>query len=95
VQTRDALRAENAQLRLRQRDLEVRTLRYEALARENAQLRGLREALPPVAEKWLVAEVVNVEPNSLRQSVLDGSFAARRRAVLAAWGDPGDVGASR
>jgi rod shape-determining protein MreC len=70
VQTRDALRAENGQLRLRQRDLEIRTLRYEALARENAQLRGLREALPPVAEKWLVAEVVNVEPNSLRQSVL-------------------------
>lgn len=86
VQTRDALRAENAQLRLRQRDLEVRTLRYEALARENAQLRGLREALPPVAEKWLVAEVVNVEPNSLRQSVLlnrgtrNGVFAAQ--AVL-------------
>jgi rod shape-determining protein MreC len=86
VQTRDALRAENAQLRLRQRDLEIRTLRYEALARENAQLRGLREALPPVAEKWLVAEVVNVEPNSLRQSVLlnrgtrNGVFSAQ--AVL-------------
>jgi rod shape-determining protein MreC len=86
AQTREALRAENAQLRLRQRDLEVRTLRYEALARENAQLRGLREALPPVAEKWLVAEVVNIEPNSLRQSVLlnrgtrNGVFAAQ--AVL-------------
>jgi rod shape-determining protein MreC len=70
VQTRDELRAQNAQLRLRQRELEIRTLRYEALARENANLRGLREALPAVAEKWLVAEVVNVEPNSLRQSVL-------------------------
>jgi rod shape-determining protein MreC len=86
VETRDALRAENANLRLRQRDLEIRTLRYEALARENAELRGLREALPPVAEKWLVAEVVNVEPNSLRQSVLlnrgtrNGVFSAQ--AVL-------------
>lgn len=86
VETRDALRAENAQLRLRQRDLEIRTLRYEALARENAQLRGLREALPPVAEKWLVAEVVNVAPNSLRESVLlnrgtrNGVFSAQ--AVL-------------
>jgi rod shape-determining protein MreC len=68
--TRDALRAENAALRTRARQLEVRTQRYDALARENAELRGLREALPPVAEKWLVAEVVNVEPNSLRQSVL-------------------------
>jgi rod shape-determining protein MreC len=86
AETRDALRAENAQLRLRQRDLEIRTLRYEALARENAQLRGLREALPPVAEKWLVAEVVNVAPNSLRESVLlnrgtrNGVFA--QQAVL-------------
>lgn len=70
VQTRDELRAENAQLRLRTRDLEVRSLRYEALARENAELRGLRDALPPVAEKWLVAEVINAEPNSFRQSVL-------------------------
>jgi rod shape-determining protein MreC len=69
-QTRDALRVENEQLRTRQRQLEVRTLRYDALARENAELRGLREALPPVADKWLVAEVMNVQPNSLRQSVL-------------------------
>jgi rod shape-determining protein MreC len=70
VQTRDALRAENEQLRARQRQLEIRTARYDALARENAELRGLSAALPPVADKWLVAEVVNVQPNSLRQSVL-------------------------
>ncbi len=36
-------------------------MRYEALARENAQLRGLRTALPPVAEKWLVAEMVHAD----------------------------------
>src|SRR5690349_4923035 len=70
VQTRDALRIENEQLRTRQRQLEIRTQRYDALARENAELRGLRDALPPVADKWLIAEVVNVQPNSLRQSVL-------------------------
>jgi rod shape-determining protein MreC len=68
--TRDSLRAENQELRARQRQLEIRTARYDALARENAELRGLRDALPPVAEKWLVAEVVNVQPNSLRQSYL-------------------------
>jgi rod shape-determining protein MreC len=45
-------------------------LRYEALARENATLRGLEAALPPVAQKWLVGEVVNVEVNSLRQRIL-------------------------
>ncbi len=70
AQTRESLRANNERLRARQRDLEVRTLRYDALARENAELRGLRDALPPVAEKWLVAEVLNIEPNRLRQSVL-------------------------
>ena len=70
VQTRDTLRAENQQLRAHQRELEIRTMRYEALARENAQIRGLSEALPPVAEKWLVAEVVHVELDSLRPRVL-------------------------
>ncbi|MEP7242693.1 MAG: rod shape-determining protein MreC [Gammaproteobacteria bacterium] len=69
TQTRDVLRVENQRLNLRARELEIRTLRYEALARENAELRGLRDALPPVAEKWLVAEVVNVGPNARRQSV--------------------------
>jgi rod shape-determining protein MreC len=67
-ETRDALRAENALLRKQQRELQVRAMRYEALARENGQLRGLKAALPSVAERWLVAEVVNVE--SLRQRVL-------------------------
>jgi rod shape-determining protein MreC len=70
AQTRDALRLENERLRGRLRQLELRTLRYDALGRENAELRGLRDALPPVADKWLVAEVVNIEPNSLRQSLL-------------------------
>src|SRR5690606_23545481 len=69
-QTRAALRAENEALRARQRELEVRTMRYEALARENAQLRGLKGALPSVAERWLAAEVVNTELNSLRQRLL-------------------------
>jgi rod shape-determining protein MreC len=67
-ETRDALRAENDLLRKEQRELQVRAMRYEALARENGQLRGLKAALPAVAERWLVAEVVNVE--SLRQRVL-------------------------
>jgi rod shape-determining protein MreC len=67
-ETRESLQAENERLRVRQRELQVRTMRYEALARENNQLRGLKGSLPSVAEKWLVAEVVNVE--SLRQRVL-------------------------
>ena len=93
VRTRDALRGENGTLRKRLRDLELRTMRYEALARENAKLRGLSTALPPVAEKWLVAEVVHVELDSLRPRVLinrgssNGVFKAQ--AVLS---DEGIVG---
>jgi rod shape-determining protein MreC len=69
-ETRAALEAENAALRQRARALELRSQRFEALARENGELRGLRDALPPVADHWIVAEIVNVELNSLRQRVL-------------------------
>jgi rod shape-determining protein MreC len=70
LETRDALRAENERLKAQDRVLTIRAMRYEALARENGELRGLRDALPPVAEKWLAAEIINIEINSLRQRVL-------------------------
>jgi rod shape-determining protein MreC len=93
TRTRDSLRTENNELRTRLRNLELRSMRYESLAIENAKLRGLSTALPPVAEKWLVAEVVHVELDSLRPRVLinrgtqNGVFKAQ--AVL---GDQGIVG---
>lgn len=68
--TRDALRVENTRLINRNRELELRSMRYEALSRENDQLRGLQEALPPVAERWLVAEIVDIQLNNLRQRIL-------------------------
>ncbi|MGH8295856.1 MAG: rod shape-determining protein MreC [Steroidobacteraceae bacterium] len=68
--TRDSLEAENQRLRTRLRDLEVRSMRYDALARENAALIGLRNSLPPVAERWLPADIVNIRLDSLRQRVL-------------------------
>ena len=68
--TREALRAENEHLREQQRTLELRALRFDALARENAELRGLRTALPPLIDHWLPAEVVNVDLNSLGQQRL-------------------------
>lgn len=67
--TRETLRAENTELRTRLRDLELRTMRYEAQSQENATLRGLRASLPPVAEKWLVAEVVR-DVDNLRPRVI-------------------------
>jgi len=69
-QSRDALRAENEALRRRQRDLELMTMRYEALAHENGELRGLRAALPPVADRWLPAEIINIQLSGLRQRLL-------------------------
>jgi rod shape-determining protein MreC len=69
-ESREKLQAENAQLRKQKLELELRTMRYAALARENAHLRGLAQALPPVTERWLAAEVVSVELNSLRQRLL-------------------------
>jgi rod shape-determining protein MreC len=68
--TRDALRVQNERLRARQRDLELMAMRYEALARENGQLRGLRDALPPVADRWLPAEIINIQLSLLRQRLL-------------------------
>jgi rod shape-determining protein MreC len=70
VQSREALQTENARLLTQQRELELRAMRYEALARENGDLRGLREALPPVAERWLPAEIVNIQLSSLQQRLL-------------------------
>jgi rod shape-determining protein MreC len=69
-ESREQLQAENARLRTGQRDLELRSMRYEALAHENGELRGLRAALPPVADRWLAAEIVNVQLSSLRQRLL-------------------------
>src|SRR5690242_19014013 len=60
-ESRDALRAENERLKKQAHELELRTLRYDALARENGELQGLRDALPPVAERWLAAEIVNTQ----------------------------------
>ena len=85
-ETRDRLLAENASLRKQQRDLELRSMRYEDLVRENAELRGLRAALPPVADRWLPAEIVNVQLSSLRQRLLINRGAAngvfKAQAVL-------------
>lgn len=94
-ETRASLQAENARLRSEGRLQSVRTMRYEAVVRENALLRGLREALPPVADRWMPAEVINVELSTLRQRLLidkgaqNGVF--RGQAVLARGGLLGQV----
>ncbi|MGH8288295.1 MAG: rod shape-determining protein MreC [Steroidobacteraceae bacterium] len=68
--SRDSLEAENQRLRNRLRNLEVRSMRYDALAQQNAALIGLRSSLPPVASRWLAADIVSIQLDSLRQRVL-------------------------
>ena len=45
-------------------------LRQQALEQENAQLRELHAALPPLIKKWLVAEVIGVDSGMLRQRLI-------------------------
>jgi rod shape-determining protein MreC len=67
---RATLEAQNEVLRARDRELSLKVMRFEALARENAELRGLRTALPSVADHWLAAEVVEVALNDQREHLL-------------------------
>jgi len=69
-QSRDALRAENAQLRARVTGLELSVLRQAALEQENSELRNLRTSLPPLIRHWQLAEIISVETNPLRQRVV-------------------------
>ena len=69
---RETLQAQNVELRRRDRELSLKLMRLEALERENADLRGLRAALPPVADHWMAAEVIatDTDPTSQRQRLI-------------------------
>lgn len=68
--SRDSLRAQNAQLQQKVQELSLRTVRYQALLQENAQLRGLTSALPPLVSKSVLADVVNADLGRLRQRLV-------------------------
>ncbi len=68
--SRDSLRAQNAELEKQVQDLSLRTERYEALEQENAQLRGLTSALPPLVSKSVLADVVDADLGRLRQRLV-------------------------
>jgi rod shape-determining protein MreC len=70
LQTRDALRAENAQLRGQLRELELKSMRQDALEQENTQLRDLRASLPPLIKHWQLAQIIDVETDPLRQRIV-------------------------
>lgn len=95
LRSRDSLRAEIADLKRRERELSVATLRMETLQRENAQLRALQQTVAPLVSRALVAEVIGTEFTPLRQRLLvnkgarDGVFAGQ--AALDARGIIGQV----
>ena len=68
--TRNQLRTGNARLEAQVRELQLGQLRTQALEEENANLRGLRSALPPLVTKWQVAEVIGSEAALLRQRLI-------------------------
>jgi len=63
---RAALQAENRALRESLRTSELRGMRREALERENAELRGLRDAVRGVASQWLPASIVGQQVDAQR-----------------------------
>ncbi|MCU0760364.1 MAG: rod shape-determining protein MreC [Steroidobacteraceae bacterium] len=68
-EARADLQEENARLRESNRLLRLANMRQAALEQENAQLRGLRERLPAVAQRWLPGEVIGTESTTLRQRI--------------------------
>jgi rod shape-determining protein MreC len=68
--TRNTLRSQNLQLHTEVQALQLELLRQHALEQENAQLRELHHALPPLVRKWLVAEVIGVDSGPLRQRLI-------------------------
>ncbi len=68
--SRGGLRAENQMLRERERELALRTLRLESLEAENARLRALNDAMPPLVERSALVNVVNADLGRLRQRLI-------------------------
>lgn len=69
-ETRASLRAENEALLKRDRELSLKTMRYEALEQENARLRNLGAALSPLVTRSQLAEVVSADLGLLRQRLV-------------------------
>src|SRR4051794_33401232 len=66
LQSRESLQTENAALREREQQLAVDVARLAALEKENARLRALNDALPPLVKRSQVAEVMSNELTALR-----------------------------
>ena len=85
-QTRASLRAENEVLRRREQVLSLEAMRHAALETENARLRGLNAALPPLVTRHELADVVKDDLGTSRQRLVvnrgKSSGAYRSQAVV-------------
>jgi rod shape-determining protein MreC len=68
--SRNTLQSQNAELVHRDQQLSIATMRNAALEQENARLRGLNQALPPLVSKHLLADVVSADLGRLRQRLV-------------------------
>lgn len=64
------LREQIEHLQARERELSLATMRFEALEQENARLRGLATALPPLTSRSQVADIVASDLGRLRQRLV-------------------------
>lgn len=93
--TRATLSADNERLQDENLDLKLRLMRFDALEQENRRLREARAGSARVAERYLVAEILQVDLDPYRQRVLidkgsrDGVFVGQ--AALDAEGVFGQV----
>lgn len=95
VTTRDVLRADKAKLEAELRVAGFRLQRYEALEAETQRLRALRENTAPVADRFVIGDVMDIDLDAFRERVLvdkgaqDGVYVGQ--AVLDAGGVFGQV----
>lgn len=93
--TRATLREQNEALQKQVRELTLRTQTFEALEQENARLRGLTAALPPVVTKNVLVDVVNADLGRLRQRLVinkgDRAGLFRSQALIDAGGVVGQL----
>lgn len=92
---RAELRTENEKLAQELRVARVKLLRFDSLNEENRRLRAIRTASQGIAERTLIAEIINVDVDPFRHRVRinkgseDGVF--KGQAVLDAFGIVGQV----
>jgi len=93
--TRERLGIENEGLKLRLREADLKLMRLADLEQENLRLRGMRAATARIAERVMVAEIMDVDLNPYRHRVIinkgagDGVF--KGQAVLDATGIFGQI----